>query len=208
MSGSKNAGVEVSGPDSRVDVKGVSSINESKKFGCQVVDATLVLNGCTIDGSRESGVASIGNSTLYIQQSTLKRCEGTAIHLSQGILQLQGGSIEDCGEIGVYVSEEATKASIDGTHFTNNPGAISFGGGNGSIQNVVIDQSQIGVLVRNGSEAPINLTLKETEFKEISEMAIDVEGDVTVEASSLQFGELPNERKFRTLAGAKVNLES
>ncbi len=117
MSGSKNAGIEVSGPDSRVDVKGASSILESKKFACQVIDATLVLNGCNIDGARDTGVASIGASTLYIQQSTFKKCETSAIGVMQGTLQLQGGSIEDCDQIGVYLSEEATKASIDGTHF-------------------------------------------------------------------------------------------
>ncbi len=106
------------------------------------------------------------------------------------------------------MAEEAEQATIEGTRFKDNiGGAISFAGGQGTLEDLVIEQSEIGVLARNGSDQPIRLQLKNLEFREISGMAIDLEGDVTVEASALDFGDLPNDRRYQPLNGAQVKLE-
>ena len=206
FSGCKSSALAVTGAQAIMNVKGKSSFSDSKQYGCQVQDAKLILNGCQFDGVGMSAIVSNGVSTLIVQDNAFKQCKTSAIHVKEGTLQLQGGSIEECEQFGVYVAEDATKATINDTLFANNlGGAICFVGGTGSVQDIVIDQSPVGVMIRNGTDQAMQLTLRGIEFKGISEMAIDLEGEMTIDVSSLNFGDLPKERQFRSLAGAKVS---
>ncbi len=206
LDGCKSAAIAISG--GKAEITGATKILKARKFGCQVVSAGLTLVGSTFDEIGQSAIIATGDSTVTTDNVSFARCSTSAVDLIQGVLRMKGGSIKSTDEFGIFVAEEAEQATIEGTRFKDNiGGAISFAGGQGTLEDLVIEQSEIGVLARNGTDQPIRLQLKNLEFREISGMAIDLEGDVTVEASALDFGDLPNDRRYQPLNGAQVKLE-
>jgi Right handed beta helix region len=204
---SKHGAVELTG--GKLEVTSGSIIEDSANFGCQVKGGSFELIDSQISKTVGSGIITQeGNTNIRIRNSDLSNCGGYGIHMIEGSLSIEGGSINECEQGGVYLSEKFSRGSIVGTKFIDNlGGGIVADAGELDCQEILISGSQIGLLASGEAKLPVNITLRKAIFKNISEVAADIEGAVNLNVRQGNFGDLPDDKHYRTLGGAKVTVE-
>jgi serine/threonine protein kinase len=202
----KSAATSLTGGSIRIDSG--SKIQNSGSFGCWVQGGKLEISDSFVTDTTGSGIIVEGDSTVSLNENVFSRCGSYAIHMIQGTLGLVGGSIEECDQGGIVLSEKFAVASINGTKFLNNlGGAIVIESGELTCENALISGGDIGLLVRGEQESPVKVVFSGVSFEEIEEFVADVDGAASVTFLKVNFGEIPEKKHFQVFGGAEVNVE-
>jgi len=192
----------------KLTVDNKTQIKLCKNFGCTVAGGELELTDVEIADISAAGVISKGPTVIRTKNTTFKKCGSSAVDIVEGMLDVEGGVIEGCEQVGLFLSEKFTRGSVRGTQFIDNPGgAISVGAGTVDCEDISISGSQIGLLLRAAPGTTINMNLTGAKFSDISDIPIDAEGDITLNVMKTDFGDISAGKQFRALGdGPKITL--
>jgi|GEM_PF-7045096 len=201
-----SSGVDLTGGTLRV--MGDTVIKQGRKFGCTVSDGNLDLRDVQLIDIADAGIIAKGVAQLRIENTTFSGCGSCAIDMIEGTLELLGGSIRNCNEAGLFLSEVFTSGNVKGTQFIDNPGgAMLIEAGELTLEDVAISGGDTGILIRPGGDSSVVVTLSGASFKEVADFAIDLEGDVKLDVFSTDFGDIPVDKRIQALGdNAKVTV--
>ncbi len=186
-----------------------SSIDGGGNFGCMVIGGTLELLDSRLLHSGDSGIVSKGNSQVRLRQANIGECGGYGIHMLEGELTIEGGSIDGCEQGGIFLSEKFTRATIQGTKFIDNQGAGAFymEAGELNCTDVEISGGEYGVYAIREDAVPIQITMTRPTFADIKSVVAELQGAINLVIKQGDFGDIPEQRYYKTVGAAKVSVE-
>ncbi len=181
-------------------------------IACGVKGGDLRIIECTLSGQSKEGVSVLPdepNVTVETIETIIENSGTSALVVLAGTLKMEGGSVRDCKDTGIYLADEFTSGQIRGTNFVKNVGnAIVHLAGELRCEDVTISESEIGVSAATNF-APIKIDLLRVRFEKIDDFATRfyrAGGALVATLKQCDFADLPDDQQVDAVGGPTVTV--